>query len=216
MSAEVMTQAPGGADERTQVVVRHWGAPIAYAVFAVAAWLMFVVFGRDGESSLVWSKEKDYFTIAPIDMPARLTGVVVAVLLLLAAAGAVAATLRAYKLPMWAHALFGFVFLLGFLVWASAGASLPVTGLLIGAVSLSVPLVFGAMGGIIGERVGVVNVAIEGQLLAGAFMSALVGTVTRSPYAGLLAAMVAGVLVDSCLPSSPSSTSLTRSSSVWC
>ncbi|MDQ1609935.1 MAG: ral nucleoside transport system permease protein, partial [Microbacteriaceae bacterium] len=56
-------------------------------------------------------------------------------------------------------------------------------------------LIFGAMGGVISERVGVVNVAIEGQLLAGAFVSAMVGSMTRSPWAGIVAAMVAGVLV---------------------
>ena len=48
----------------------------------------------------------------------------------------------------------------------------------------------------ISERVGVVNVAIEGQLLAGAFVSAVVGSLTKNLFAGLIAAMVAGVLVS--------------------
>ena len=45
----------------------------------------------------------------------------------------------------------------------------PCVGLLAGSLSLAVPLIFGALGGVIGERAGVVNIAIEGQLLAGAF-----------------------------------------------
>ena len=45
----------------------------------------------------------------------------------------------------------------------------------------AVPLVLGALGGVIGERSGVVNVAIEGQLLFGGFMTALVGTATAQP-----------------------------------
>ncbi|MFX5752026.1 ABC transporter permease, partial [Acinetobacter baumannii] len=53
-----------------------------------------------------------------------------------------------------------------------------------------------AMAGVLSERVGVVNIAIEGQLLAGAFTSAVVATVTGNPYLGLIAAAVAGVLVS--------------------
>jgi len=49
---------------------------------------------------------------------------------------------------------------------------------------------------VISERVGVVNVAIEGQLLAGAFVSAVVASVTHQPVAGLFAAVIAGVLVS--------------------
>ena len=83
----------------------------------------------------------------------------------------------------------------GFLTWAAAGAAIPVTGLLMGSLGLAVPLIFGALGGVIGERAGVVNIAIEGQLLAGAFTAAVVASATRQPILGLLAAMVAGVLV---------------------
>jgi simple sugar transport system permease protein len=66
----------------------------------------------------------------------------------------------------------------------------------VGTVGLSVPLIFGALGGVISERVGVVNVAIEGQLLAGAFASAVVASISQQPIAGLLAATIAGVLVS--------------------
>jgi simple sugar transport system permease protein len=97
---------------------------------------------------------------------------------------------------MWFTALFAVVFIVGFLAWAAQGdRPLPVTSLLLGAVTLSVPLVFGALGGVIGERAGVVNVAIEGQLLGGAFCSALVASATGSMTLGLVAAAVAGVLV---------------------
>ena len=80
-------------------------------------------------------------------------------------------------------------------VWAAAGGLVPVTGLLFGAVSLSVPLIFGALGGVIGERVGVVNVAIEGQFLFGAFSAALLASITHNPFVGLIGAMAGGVLV---------------------
>jgi len=97
---------------------------------------------------------------------------------------------------IWLISGFAFLALLGFLAWASAGATIPIPGLLFGSISLAVPLIFGALGGVISERVGVVNIAIEGQLLAGAFTSALVASITNQPLLGLLAAMVAGMLVS--------------------
>jgi len=77
----------------------------------------------------------------------------------------------------------------------ASGASLPVPGLLSGALTLAVPLIYGALAGVIGERAGVVNIAIEGQLLAGAFTAAVIGSVTGQPFLGMAGAMIAGALV---------------------
>ena len=57
-----------------------------------------------------------------------------------------------------------------------SGAAIPVIGLLFGSLSLAVPLIYGSLAGVIGERVGVINIAIEGQLLAGAFTAAIVAS----------------------------------------
>jgi len=65
-----------------------------------------------------------------------------------------------------------------------------------GAVTLAVPLVFGSLSGVLCERAGVVNIAIEGQLLLGAFSAAVVATVTGNVYVGLISAAVAGALVS--------------------
>jgi len=100
------------------------------------------------------------------------------------------------KTPLWLTTVFAILAVVAFIVWAAAGGTFPVTSLLFGAVSLSVPLVFGALGGVIGERVGVVNVAIEGQLLLGAFSAALLSSITGNPLIGLVGAMVGGVLVS--------------------
>ena len=95
-------------------------------------------------------------------------------------------------------AIFAVVVLTGFLVWSSAGNSTSffLTDLLAGTVATSTPLIYGALGGVISERVGVTNIAIEGQLLAGAFCSEITATVTKSAIAGLVAAVIAGVLVS--------------------
>src|SRR5690606_12536244 len=116
------------------------------------------------------------------------------VVVLLAAGTAVSALLvsRGRRTPVWLVALFAVVAMIGFLAWAAAGKSVPVIGLLGGSIALAVPLVFGALGGVLGERAGVVNIAIDGQLLFGAFAAAIFGTVVGSPWGGLVAAMLAG------------------------
>ena len=87
--------------------------------------------------------------------------------------------------PLWLVAVFAVAWMTGFLTWAAAGGTVPVVGLLGGSLALAVPLVFGALGGVLGERAGVVNIAIDGQLLFGAFGAAMVGSLVGSAWAGL-------------------------------
>ena len=57
------------------------------------------------------------------------------------------------------------------------------------------PLLFAAMGGLISERSGVTNIALEGLMLLGAF-AAVTGTYyTGRPFIGLLVGVVAAALV---------------------
>jgi ABC-type uncharacterized transport system permease subunit len=97
--------------------------------------------------------------------------------------------------PLWLPIAFAFAWMTGFLSWAAADGRIRVVSLFAGAVALAIPLVFGALGGVLGERAGVVNIAIEGQLLFGAFAAAITASLTGSPWAGLVAAMVAGALI---------------------
>jgi simple sugar transport system permease protein len=101
------------------------------------------------------------------------------------------------RVPVWAPLTFAGLILLAFLVWVMAGNTnaLPLTVLLTGALTLSVPLIFGSLAGLLCERSGIINIAIEGQLLGGAFLAVVVASTTGSPYAGLIAAPIAGALV---------------------
>ena len=90
--------------------------------------------------------------------------------------------------PTWLPIVFALAWMTGFLSWAAADGRIRVVSLFAGAVALAIPLVFGALGGVLGERAGVVNIAIEGQLLFGAFAAAITASLTGSPWAGLVAA----------------------------
>lgn len=85
--------------------------------------------------------------------------------------------------------------MLAFLVWTVSAQSLNLEFLLQATLALSVPLVFGAMSGVLSERAGVINIAIEGQLLFGAFGAALVGSMTGSPWIGMIAAPIVALIM---------------------
>src|SRR3989475_2230414 len=67
--------------------------------------------------------------------------------------------------------------------------------LLFSTIRLSTPLVLAALGGLYSERSGVINIALEGLMLAGAFTAASVTYYAHSPWVGLGAAILAGALV---------------------
>src|SRR6266705_3949980 len=67
--------------------------------------------------------------------------------------------------------------------------------LLFSTIRLATPLVLAAIGGLYSERAGVINIALEGLMLAGAFSAASVTFYAHSSWVGLLAAMLAGAMV---------------------
>src|SRR5690606_38074317 len=102
---------------------------------------------------------------------------------------------KARKQPLWLPILFGLLFVMSFLAWAVAGAAISLTGLLQGALALAVPFIFGALCGVVGERSGVINIAIDGQLLFGAFLSGVLASLAGNLWLGLIAAPMPGVMV---------------------
>lgn len=174
--------------------------PIAMGAFGVVALLVFGVFGNgEAKSTFGISTRSDVVQIAPIALPSQLVGTALGMLCLALAAYAFVLAGGRRRVPAWLVVTFAVAFVLGFLTWAVAGEQISFTGLLRGALALSVPLVFGAMSGVLCERAGVINIGIEGQLLAGAFLAAVTASLTGSLVAGLVAAMVAGLLVGAVL-----------------
>jgi simple sugar transport system permease protein len=83
------------------------------------------------------------------------------------------------------------IFAFAFLGFAAAGKSLSLVGMLDGSVKAATPIAFGALSGVMCERVAVINIGIEGMLLTGAFMGAVLGTIV-GPVVGMFGAAVAG------------------------
>ena len=92
--------------------------------------------------------------------------------------------------------IFGFGSILAFICWTASGKFVPFTGILQGAVMFSVPLIFGSMSGLLCEKSGVINIAIEGQLLFAACISAMIASLSQNVLIGLLFAPIAGALVS--------------------
>lgn len=57
------------------------------------------------------------------------------------------------------------------------------------------PLIFAALGGMFSERAGVINIALEGLMLSGAFTAAVVTYELQNPYIGFVAGMAVGAIV---------------------
>ena len=88
----------------------------------------------------------------------------------------------------------GVLVVLGFLIWGAAGSSISITGMLAVMVVRSVPITIGALSGILCERAGIVNIAIEGMMISGAFAGAVIASLLGL-WAGLLAAIITGALL---------------------
>ena len=187
--------------EHRQVTGVSRKTPIVLTVVTALFAVLLAASPREGDATFRLASSGDLVALPNVVVPGTATGWGTTVVMALLAAVAWAFVARSRKVAGWVPALFAVVFLVGFLAWAAAGSAsdVPATRVIGGAVLLAVPIVFGALGGVIGERAGVVNIAIEGQLLAGAFSAAVAASVTGSPWAGLVAAVVAGVLVAAVL-----------------
>jgi general nucleoside transport system permease protein len=76
-----------------------------------------------------------------------------------------------------------------------AGKAANLTGVLSGSLELAVPITLGAFAGILSERSGMTNIAIEGKFLIGACAAAIVASVTGNAMIGVIAAILTGALV---------------------
>ncbi len=146
----------------------------------------------EGEATFLLNAGQTAATLPDLVVPVAPLLVVIGILLV-----AVAAALFTHRVSGREVIFVGLasgLFVLAYLAYAVDGQTASLVGLLRGTISATTPIAFGALVGVLCERAGVINIAIEGQLLAGAFAGAVIGSVAGSPWYGLLGAMAAGVL----------------------
>jgi general nucleoside transport system permease protein len=176
---------------RGMSMTRSRGMGITFLVLAV---IIAYVFGVGTDSGADSSFVLDEFTIT---LPARSVALILA---------AVCAFLGGIQLARGfgsrTYLVLGIVvtcFVIAFLLWAAAGDSLNLLGMLRTTILSAVPITLGALSGVLCERSGVINIAIEGMMLTAAFTGALVGSASSSLIVGALAGVASGALLGAAL-----------------
>ncbi|WP_375551789.1 ABC transporter permease [Rhodophyticola porphyridii] len=156
---------------------------------ALAAFIVLVFGDASGDATFRLSRPRDVWVIGDLVVPA---------LPVIYVAAALTAFLGARLFlrggGRWSTLSLGAglaLAVIAFLLWATAGNAFSLTGMLQATVVRAMPIALGALAAVFCERVAVVNIAIEGMLLAGAFTGALMGSLIGG-WGGLLSAVVVG------------------------
>ena len=180
-------------------VNRRFVAAGSFILFGLIDILVFGLFSHKGDATFALSLPTASVHVPSIHVPAAL------VCYVLGAASIALGVWRAVGNPgqrarrISIAAVLAF-FIISLLCWADAGSAIPLNmvNLLQNTLTGSIPLILGALAGCMGERAGVINIAIEGQLLVGAFAAAVMASVS-GVWIGLISGSLAGALVGAVL-----------------
>jgi general nucleoside transport system permease protein len=177
-------------------VTRRLLAPAAFVVLGLVDILVFGAYAHHGDATFAFSQPFAKVTVPNLTLPAAETAFACG------AASIALAALRAAVDPGKAvrRVTIGLVlafFVISLLCWAYAGSSntFNVINQFQGTLADSIPLILGALAGCLCERSGVINIAIEGQLLIGAFAAAIVASAFGVLWLGLIVGSLAGGVI---------------------
>lgn len=180
-------------------VRESWKTPAVMGVLSAIVLVFFGILGKPQVVSFELTGVRETVQLPNIDVGSGLLGTFAGVALVVITAYVAWQVSQNKRASIWFSMLFGAIALVAILGWLAAGNVVPVAFILGSALVLAVPIMLGAMGGIMSERVGVVNIAIEGQLLTGAFMAAVVSTITGNQLLGVVSAMVTAAMFSAVL-----------------
>jgi ABC-type uncharacterized transport system permease subunit len=184
----------------------EFGAPVGelstarrlgFAITTVVLGLItLVAFGLGSESGLdarFVLNRRGESTLPDIVVPSRATCLLLGLVIIGLGVAQLAGFLRRRT-----YLVFGIVialFIVALLTWAARGDSTNILGLFEGTLFKSVPLALGALAGIMCERSGVINIGIEGMLLAAAFTGALTASAADSVWVGMASGIAIGAVM---------------------
>lgn len=176
---------------------------LAFGIFfLIVAGAILVLFVLNTDSDMVSTLKLNPTTKnKPIEVPDLVlpTQITLIVLMLITAAMGVYQIVRGFKRAPLALGMIFLIFIAAFLVWATRDKSINLLGVLTFTVAAATPIAFAALSGVMCERSGVINIAIEGQMLMGAMIGVLISSVLDSQWLGLFAAIVSGALLGGVL-----------------
>jgi len=174
------------------------------SIFGLVLLALIVFYSRIDDFNVVYTLGERVTKDDPAEsinaQPIMIAGIVVAALALL-----LAAVNRVPKGALGAlvYLLVGVAFFSGFIIWCyadqSGAFSVAIINPFPGTIRLATPLIFGALAGCLCERAGVINIAIEGQFLMGAFFAAVASSLAYSAEMGLVGGILAAVAVAALL-----------------
>jgi simple sugar transport system permease protein len=187
------------ATEVIKEVRESWKTPSVMGSIALVIFVFFGILGRQESVAFQLSGPRETIQLPNLDIGSSVLGSIAGVILLAISAYAAWRVYRNEKVHIGLSLSFGGISLVALLGWLASGSEVPVAFILGSALVLAVPIILGAMAGVMSERVGVVNIAIEGQLLTGAFMAAVVSTITGNQILGLVSASLTAALFSAVL-----------------
>ncbi len=168
---------------------------IGIIALLAAAGILILAFGTGGQqSTFVLTSHRGGVTIAAPDLVIP-TAYSLLFLAVLAGTAGFWQVFRGFKKGDWVVILIAAVAIMAFLVWATRGKSLNLTGMLVSSLVRATPIAFAALSGIYSERSGVVNIGIEGMMLMGAFTSVVFASITQNMFVGVIAGILAGMVL---------------------